>query len=169
MQVSKATVIKALQTEPLSPGAYIFKDLRGNGYTWTCPVCAVGGVLRQAGVEPSHVEDVACINVKQSGYTPSLCIDMRSDIEDSIFVPFHTLSQRKQNQVIKQYGKMVKRDALGALSSFFEYLGDTYMHSFQSIKGNHYLRWNPNRLSYTRITLISFVKKHFPEYIHIKE
>jgi hypothetical protein len=53
VRITREQIIEAIQTEPLKPGRWI------DGTTSTCPVCAVGGVLRRAGVHPLRIPGTA--------------------------------------------------------------------------------------------------------------
>lgn len=72
--ISKAKVIKALQTEPLSQGSWRCHDAIGP-YDNTCDVCAVGAVLRAAGVPENRISieaPVRCRFATRSYFDPTI-------------------------------------------------------------------------------------------------
>lgn len=64
MIITKSDVLKALESERLSPGRWV------NYEDPSCPVCAVGAVLRGQGLDDEAVEDSAAF-VCQMKYCPS--------------------------------------------------------------------------------------------------
>jgi len=68
MKIYKEDVLEALETEPLGWSGWYFpatvtKDT-------TCTVCAVGAVLRHAGVSPNSITPIA-INITKGAIAPS--------------------------------------------------------------------------------------------------
>lgn len=70
--ITKQNMIDAVKTEPLAPGVWI--SMVG---TIDCEVCAVGGVLRAAGVQEDSINQVA------NNCTSYSHVEWNSECEDS--------------------------------------------------------------------------------------
>lgn len=96
MQITKAQVIQALKEEPiLKAGDWIHAEVNAGlpRYHDKCPVCAVGAVMRQAGVEAFDIRRSSLNATDGRGYDTS-------DVDESLRDGYY----------------------LGALSAFFEML-----------------------------------------------
>lgn len=164
MKVTKKQIIQAIQTEPLRSGQWIFMNDEGtNGKS--CPVCAVGAVLRRAGIDPRFLDDVATSNARNAAASRIVYIS-NTDGEETQY-DFHTAPKKLKQAFMNDRIAQVKTDPLGALSSLFEELGESFTGTYTSPNGNEYTRWNPNRLQQTRKILTEFVKNHFPKTVWI--
>lgn len=57
MKITRRQVINALRTEPLTHGTWVYQDgFNGPSKETECPVCAVGAVLRKAGLSNYEID-----------------------------------------------------------------------------------------------------------------
>lgn len=103
MKITKAQVIKAIETEPLLKGGEFFAVDKNNLFDALideCPVCVVGAVLRQTGV----------VNTKTPFYTARDAAEMATKYQYSI-------------DDLETPAELIKdKNYLGALSVKFEKL-----------------------------------------------
>lgn len=100
MKIKRAQILKALRTEPLRQGHFVESDLLPE--IGTCNVCAVGAVLRSAGVPDRAINGVA-VQPQVIGFA-DCCFD----------------SSNKAEQKLELAEDLAERRYLAALSKVFE-------------------------------------------------
>ena len=105
LKVTKDQVFDALATEPLQPGQFFRNNLDEEPQWETCKVCAVGAIMRKAGVFSDSVNEIQTELLANMGCASDSC-----DPDD----PF--LSNTLSSQ-----------EFLAELSQHFEYYADNYL------------------------------------------
>jgi len=144
LKISKRTVIKALTKEPLKAGNWVTiprdeDGVRINNYnSVSCPVCAVGAVLRNSGIKTNSGIDIAGHNLTDYGAVADL-----EEVDD----------------------ELSKGNYLNALSCKFEGLCDERANRLGVSTSSDL---HPNSLRPIRKQLIEFVKENFPNSFEIE-
>lgn len=82
MEITKVQILEAIAREPLRAGWWI-TPTAGEQDLATCPVCAVGGVLRSVGVQPERVAEVAARATRRDRVCPDDA-DEGSTVDDML-------------------------------------------------------------------------------------
>lgn len=122
--ISKKDILKAINTEPLAYGEWVKMDKDGSGWPTiissdkNCSVCAVGSILRQAGLTNKRIHDFGFEMLHHGSVTandPYLEHSLKDALKNKEYL--HALSIKFENQANK-IG--VNKRTRSALTKFIE-------------------------------------------------
>lgn len=85
MYISKRKVLNAIMNEPLRRGDWVYFDLKDKK-TGKCPVCAVGAVLRRAGIANRDIDIVADLSVNSEDRLGNSLLSVEDQVAHAAYI-----------------------------------------------------------------------------------